>query len=323
MLNIRLSFPYTALLYFFAFLFVGGISVSEEKIGVGAKSCPNLEDTVVAFLKSNRFNLPSTNDIADFYSPSFKNDELDQYKKWVDGIDDQTRIKNALASISFDFAVVPCDLDGDGNRDLLVQTHASDGFGAYLFTSAARDPFVFIHNPLPRSFLMEYQMEDHALFCCYTPESDDVGWIGLAEGQLRNVDVDPYTEMDGPIYGDPTSHDMKIISSDSIWLKIGYKDDKGLPGEFFMSQRIFEHVGFSWADKIDVWDGLGKDNKSKKVVKELQYGQMVNILDHRDGYFRIPSKNAEDEDIASEAWVSDEFIKHLPPPHKEMEIPSD
>lgn len=115
----------------------------------------------------------------------------------------------------------------------------------------------------------------------------------------------------------------KKIDTQWVYINCKYVDEKITK---IIPLNIYRKMGFIWGNHVNVRDGYGKNYRKHKVLYQFNNGAVVEILEKRDGWFKIkpvmnPSKYCpKGFDIEKvPQWVKDDFVMHVPPQKKPLQ----
>lgn len=238
------------------------------------------------------------------------------YRKTIDGRSDSWRINNAVASKTSDFAISPCDLDEDGLRDYLVETHTKKlPFQLFLFRGAGGEPIEWDFSqegPMD----MNSEPADSFVWIAYSPDTDNVGAIGFYEGHLVGVDLDPFSEMDGLFFGALEGVKVTMESSGKTWTCISSKNlqEREPARKYYIPTRIYQEMGFINEDGAETWIRVPEPEQRGIPGKKRAKNRRVTIIEHRDGYYKIKNPDSPDaeEEKAPDLWLRDSLVGKFP-----------
>lgn len=234
---------------------------------------------------------------------------------FVDSLPIHDRIAKAIASETKDYAIVYTDFNEDGLKDVFVQLKDGAQFILYWLdcATAKLEPFKFYYcletaqetlkSDFP--FLMFLRGDNHEILKC-TITYYETASFGNVEGRFTRLDTslacvegENNFECD-----DKFSYNLDRLTEK--WAYIRSRNHGESEKMRILPRKEFESTGFVWGSNVNVREGYGENYKELKVLYQLQNGHVVEIIEERDGWYRIDTRG----------WIKKDFVKNVPPQKK-------
>jgi hypothetical protein len=283
-------------------------------------------DRIQDFLGQKRLRLINLKEIEEFLVPIPEGEDASGYdetavseyrrfKKHVDGKSDRTRIRNAVASKTADFAIIPCDLDGDRIRDFVVQARARNKqFASFFFPGSGTAPILpFLDGE--NVVRMHAKPTDNLVWVGFAPESDFSGFMALFEGKIESVEPDPFDPMDGSLNCGISSFRISAESIGKTWTRLRLTDREGKekPRFIIIPTDVFRETGFIRGSDAKTWWRVPEPDRNGIPGEVLAGGFQVRIIELRDGYLKIenPFLDSEKKGSPRFLWVLESDVSGL------------
>ena len=235
--------------------------------------------------------------------------------KHLDSLSAEARIKKAIVDGSKDLAIACGDFNIDNTLDVFVVAKFSGKCFLFFFDGLTQKMERVREITWDIAFKMSFADEEKQVLVCRYSYCDAVE-LGFVDGSIKKVALQIYdTESDSLECSDHYSFSLEKITEKWAYLKVVYYGKTEIT---VVPRKIFLSTGFVWGNRVNVRDGYGPDYNKHKVLFQLNNGNMVKILEEREGWFKITNLASGNQFCGDHknCWIQGDFLKNLPPPQR-------
>lgn len=272
-------------------------------------------EILIRKLKTLDLTLIKSTDFPESYGNLYIPEKLDGNHIELDALTTTERIKRVLNNGVEDLAIKVCDFNNDGTEDLFLEVRLDKNFFLFFFNGAKKSLSQVKTLKWNNLFYMRFQDETKQILICSFSYCDKIN-LGYVDNKIVYVNTRIYDyESESLECSDNYTIKVEKITDRWVFLTEVYN---GKPRKMILSKKVFLETGFVWGNRVNVRNGYGNDLKKTKVLFQLNNGNMVKILDEKDGWYKITNVDVGSQFCGNhkECWIKGDYLKNLPPPMK-------